>query len=80
VNSHLLRVAALVRTPPTRPPPAQRGLDLATEFMYERPGHFDWEVLADAEFYEWLDTAHTAALAAIDASAEPANDTALSAA
>lgn len=42
----------------------------------ERPGNFDWEVLADAdaEYHAWLDAHHADAIAAIDAEASPAND------
>jgi hypothetical protein len=44
--------------------------------VFERPGAFDWEVLADAdaELHAWLANHHEEALAMIDASAEPAND------
>ena len=44
--------------------------------LTERPGSFDWEVLADAdaEYRAWLDAHHADAIAAIDAEATPAND------
>lgn len=37
--------------------------------MFERPGSFDWEVLADAdaEYHEWQEAQHEAALAVLDA-------------
>ena len=46
------------------------------EPICERPGHFDWEVLADAdaEYQAWLDQHRAEAIAAIDAEASPAND------
>jgi hypothetical protein len=49
--------------------------------MHERPGHFDWEILADAdaELQAWHEIP-LLAYAAIDTSAAPANDTTRSAA
>jgi hypothetical protein len=42
----------------------------------ERPGHFDWEALADAdaEYHEWLEARKDEAVASIDLSVAPAND------